>query len=480
MNKRFLVIGAPRESAKSTIINFDYVLHAIMFKRKNFIIMLSNPYKKGCAYLDAIKRELGENEEIRNELPRIEIVKDSEGDSIFRHQDGFEIRIMCKGVEQMGTIRGLKFKYSRPDLIILDDIEDDEMVKNPERRAELERNFDEAVVPAGEAGKCQYIIIGTILHDDSLLSKVLSKDKYPEYEKLIYKALNDYPKNPTSLWPEKWTVETLIKLMKDKPTVFAKEYQNDPASGSNIRFEKKDFRYWRNEQGRYILFGSENEVLSTGLLSDCRAAIACDLAWQEKRSGSADSTVILPGYLTSDSNILIEDYVCKIGMRPDEFIEQIFLMVKRLENVTKSSVPVGFEKAMLEKVTQWMLKKQMRAKNSFIITKELVWDADKETRIEIRLQPRYSQHTIFHKHGMGDLEHQLERFPSATHDDLIDAEQGLVQLLQYPKTMSAPQQEEDAFMWWRQQAIDAHKQPRFGYTGSKKTEIVIPARKSWR
>lgn len=457
MSKRFLVIGAPRESAKSTIINFDYVAHCIRFKRKRFIVIISNPFKKGAAYLDAIKREFAENDVLKNEFPSIKLVKDAEGDSIFRHRDGYEIKVLCKGVEQIGTIRGQKFKYSRPDLIICDDIEDDEMVKNPERRMELQNYFDEAVVPAGEQGVCQYIVIGTILHDDSQLSKMLSKDKYQEYHKLLYQALQDYPKQPTSLWPEKWTVDTLLRMMKEKPTVFAKEYQNDPASGSNVRFEKKDFRYWRNEQGRYILFGPENEVISTGLLSDCKAAIACDLAWKEKRSGAADSTVILPGYLTPDSNILIEDYVHKTGMRPDEFIEQIFVMVEKLEKVTGASVPVGFEKAMLENVTQWMMRKQMAYQNKFIMTKELVWDTDKESRIEIRLQPRYSQHSIFHKQGMGDLEHQLTRFPSAAHDDIVDAAQGLVQLLKYPKSARTKAEVSDLFDRLRNYAIESKK-----------------------
>lgn len=482
MAHRYLAIGAPRESAKSTIINFDYVSHAIRFKRKRFIVIISNPFKKGAAYLDSIKREFAENENLKTKFPEIKIVKDAEGDSIFKHADGFETKVLCKGVEQIGTIRGQKFKYSRPDLIVLDDIEDDEMVKNPDRRRELQDLYDEAVVPAGEAGVCQFIIIGTILHDDSQLAKMLSKDKYQEYHKILFQALNNYPKEPKSLWPEKWSVNTLLEMMKTKPTMFAKEYQNDPASGSNVRFEKKDFRYWRNENGRYILFGPENEVLTTGLLSDCKAAIACDLAWKEKRSSGADSTVILPGYLTPENYILLEDYIHKTGMRPDEFIEQIFLMVDRLEKITGSVIPVGFEKAMLEQVTQWMLKKEMRSQNRYIMTKELAWDADKETRIEIRLQPRYSQHSIFHKREMGDLEHQLVRFPSATHDDIIDAEQGLVQLLKYPKESKRQVQSSSLFDQLRQHAIDA-KKPASNFHGfGNRNNLAgrrIPARKTF-
>lgn len=475
-----LAIAAPREHAKSTVINFDFVAHCIVFKKKRFILIVSNPFKKGAAYLESVKKELVENEKLKSAFRGIKITKDAEGDSVFTHPDGFETKVMCKGVEQIGTIRGVKFKYSRPDLIVCDDIEDDEMVKNPDRRKELQDYFDEALVPAGERGICQIIVIGTILHDDSLLAKLLSKDKYPEYHKLFYRARNGDKPNYTALWPEKMTVEELNLLEKNKPSVFAKEYQNDPVSGSNVRFEKKDFRYWRNEQGRYLLFGPENEVLSTGLLSDCRAAIACDLAWSAKRSGAADSTVILPGYLTPDSNILFDDYVCKTGMRPDEFIEQIFIMVDRLEKVTGGSVPVGFEKAMLENVTQWMMKRDMKARNRFIQTKELVWDADKETRIEIRLQPRYSQHVIFHKQGMGDLEQQLLRFPSATHDDIIDCAQGIVQLLKFPKGKTKEDVVEDEFMRARQLAINA-KKPKQDFRGFGRKVMLrgIPSIRGW-
>ena len=472
LENRHVVIAAPRGFAKSTIVNFDYVFHSVIFKKKRFIVIISNPYKKGASFLDAIKKELGENDDLKNSYPGIRITRDAEGDSIFTHPDGFETRILCKGVDQIGSIRGLKFKFSRPDLIICDDIEDDELVKNPERRTELQKNYDEAVVPAGEYGKTQYVFIGTVMHDDSQLAKMLASDKYTEYKKLIFRALNE--KNE-SIWAENMSAEDLIALSKEKPTVFAKEFQNDPASGSNVRFDKKDFRYWRREDHRYLLFDDNNSIISTGKFTDCRAAIACDLAWKEKRS--SDSTVIMPGILTPDNYILLENYVEKKGMRPDEFIEQVHVMVDRLQTLTGSTVPVGFEKAMLEQVTQWFFRRDMKVRNKYILTKELLWDADKETRIEIRLAPRYAQHVIFHKQGMGDLEHQLLRFPSATHDDLVDSLQGLVQLLQFPKNKKEESSVDDlGFQKLRQFAIDSKKETLFHGFGQKGKDRVIGIR----
>lgn len=53
-------------------------------------------------------------------------------------EDGHMFRI-TKGAEQ--KIRGLKWNNKRPDLIICDDLENDEIVLNKERRAKFKRWF---------------------------------------------------------------------------------------------------------------------------------------------------------------------------------------------------------------------------------------------------------------------------------------------------------------------------------------------------
>jgi hypothetical protein len=108
---------------------------------------------------------------------------------------------------------------------------------------------------------------------------------------------------------------------------------------------------------------------------------------------------------------------------------------------------------MLEKVTLHILKREMRARNYFITTKDLKWGNDKVSRIEVQLEPRYSQGTIYHKVGMGDLEHQLMRFPSGTHDDIIDALQGLCQMLNFPKSKAKEVTNDTQFDWLRKHAI---------------------------
>jgi len=432
MKWRLFSVAAPRESAKSTMLVFLYPIHGIVFKRFRFIVLVSNTFKKASMHLDSIKKEFNDNKLLRETFPGIRITRDAEGDSEFAHLDGHEVRFICRGVDQLGSIRGVKFGAYRPDLILVDDMEDDELVKNPQRRRDLQQEYDEALIPAGESGRVQIINVGTILHDDCQMAKLISPDHYPEFYKLVYRAhINADKDNERSLWPEKWTLDWLKEMRANKPNVYSKELQNDPVSGVNVRFSREDFRYWKTNNGGYEILDVNGNVIGSGSLTDCKGAIACDLAWSEKKT--ADFCVLLPALLTPDSNILVDDYVAKKGMRPDEFIEQLFAMEERMVNMTGGAVPIGFEKSMLENVTQWLLKKEMRNRNKFLQTKELMWDHDKNTRIEIRLQPRYSQHTIFHKHGMGELEYQLERFPYGTNDDLCDGLQAVVQLLQFPK-----------------------------------------------
>jgi len=335
-----------------------------------------------------------------------------------------------------------------------DDIENDELVRSPERRLKLLEDFDNAVLPAGDI-ETQYFVVGTILHDDSLLAKLMSKNEYHEFEKVFFQGL--YRDKETgeqySLWDKKMTVEWLLDYKKHKPHTFAREIQNNPSASGTEEIDKRDFRYWRIENMNYMLFDNEGNIKAKGELSTCKAAIACDLAWEDKQE--SDYTAIVPVYLTPQSDILVEEFVCKKGVKPDEFEEILFNMEERLRAITNSTVPIGFEKAKLEKVMKWFLKQAMRRRNKFLMLKDLNCSKEKIERIVTVLQPRYSQHTIYHKRGMGDLETQLIRIRSTAHDDLADALGMAVRLLQFPKQIKKRMMDEDDnFMKLRQWNID--------------------------
>jgi hypothetical protein len=349
---------------------------------------------------------------------KIEISKDREGDSIFTHPDGFKTRVLCKGAEQIGSIRGEKFGAYRPDLILVDDLEADEQVANPEVRQALLERFKDALEPAIDPETGCIHVVGTILHEDSVMKKLITLGIFKQYRKLLYKAryIGKKSGETKSLWPERWTVEQLNEMEREEPSKFAKEYQNDPVSGMMSNFDKEDFRYWYIENGEYVLLDREDNIMSRGALSSCKGAIGIDLAWGEKKKD--DFSVLMPAYMTPNSEILIDEYISEKGMKPDKFVDYLFPMHSKVDRNCKGSCVVGFEKGKIEKIMKWFLKKEEQIRNKYIIKKDALWDNDKISRIVTRLQSRYKNHVIFHRRGMGDLEHQLLQTPSGKHDDL--------------------------------------------------------------
>jgi hypothetical protein len=490
LNYQYLAVVAPRGSSKSTLLTFLLPAWAICFKKHHHIVLLQSTFEKAATSIATIT-DLLRSDQVKTDFGMV-IEKDTKGEVIFRHPDGFRIRVIGKGAEQMSKIRGEKFGAWRPNLIIMDDLEDDVTAKNAELRVQTRQLFDRAVVKSVDKAKHQIIAIGTIFHDDCLISRLIHKDYYPDYKKLFYQVrmsrnsfnpvTETYEAEEYSLWPERWSMAEIQQEELDDPDTFSTEMMNNPSSGASAKFKKEDFREWRMADGQYLLYDDTGTIVSKGPMKDCVWAISCDLAWEERRT--SDFSVAMPGFLTPQNEILIDTYLCKRGLRPDELFEWLFVASARLQKLTGSVGYIGFEKAKLEKVVKWLLEKEMRKRGKFLLLKDLIWDSDKLQRIYTRLQPRYAQHVVYHQKGMDELEYQLIRIPSGTHDDLPDAEQGLCQLLSYPKQGSKPAAKttaEDEFKWWQKQTqIVKHPEKKSYVFGRKERIKEIPSSRSYR
>ena len=380
-DNKYTAIQAPRGSAKSTLLSFLKLTHRIAFKQKRFIIIVQNTYRKAVGTLENIKDEVRWNSLFGGDFG-ITLEKDAEGDTIFRSRDGFRTRVLCKGVEQIGSVRGEKFGAYRPDYILGDDMEDDEMVKSPERRQALRELFDNALIPAGDVKELDVDIVGTILHDDALMAHLVSPTEYTEYRKLFFKARFDNKVTGVreSLWPERWTVGELDEMERLKPDAFAKEMQGDPSSGSLETIHRSDFREWAIIENQAVLYDGDGQVVSRWRLTDCKAAVGIDLAWEEKKAN--DFAAVVPGLVTPANDLLVDTYIFKKGLRPDEFESIIFDMDARYTAMTGKRVCFGFEKAMLEKLMKWFLKETMRRTGKWLWFKDIAWGTtDKVARI---------------------------------------------------------------------------------------------------
>ena len=164
---KFVAISAPRGHAKSTAITFAFTLAAVLFRERSFVLLVSDTEAQAAGFLGLIKQELSENQDIRR-LFKLRLddrgepmfIKDSETELIAIFEDGQKFRIIAKGSEQ--KLRGLLWNGRRPDLIVCDDLENDEIVLNKDRRDKFKRWFYGALLPArSKDGIVRYI--GTIL-----------------------------------------------------------------------------------------------------------------------------------------------------------------------------------------------------------------------------------------------------------------------------------------------------------------------------
>jgi hypothetical protein len=153
-NDERIGIGAPRSHAKSTITDIVYLAWIICNKKAHFVLLTSDTYTQSALFLDGLKAELESNDRLKAFYGDLTSAKWAEGELV---TNGILIKAIGAGMK----VRGLKYKEFRPDLIIVDDLENDELVESKERREKLERWFNGALIPCLAKGG-RLIMIGTI------------------------------------------------------------------------------------------------------------------------------------------------------------------------------------------------------------------------------------------------------------------------------------------------------------------------------
>lgn len=115
----------------------------------------------------------------------------------FVTQDGFA----CFALGRGQSPRGLRKSASRPDYIVIDDLDDDELCRNPRRVRELTEWVKEALFGALDVGRGRFIMVGNLISKTSVLAEIAkTKGVYVSEVKAV-----DKEGNP--VWADKWTRE---------------------------------------------------------------------------------------------------------------------------------------------------------------------------------------------------------------------------------------------------------------------------------
>lgn len=411
---KFVAIAAPRGFAKSTAITLGYTLTKICFRESSFAIIVSDTEAQSILFLNDVKRELVENEDLMKMFGVRGLEKDSETDIIVRFDDGHLARVMAKGSEQ--KLRGLKWHSKRPDLIVCDDIENDELVMNKERREKFQRWFNSALLPI-RSDKGIIRVVGTILHADSLLEGFMprERDKFT-----VDTGLKLYSTKPSGwlgikyqahtkdweklLWEAKAPKEELMRLRnmyaeKGQLDLYSQEYLNRPIDESNTHFRRSDFLDLTDEDRKKGL----------------TYYVTCDLAVTTK--SVSDYSVFMVAGMDAEGYVQLR-HVIKGRYDSLEIIEILGELVRRYDPVMVVTEKGTIVNSIMPAIQRWMLEN-----NTFFRFELFASTQDKLQRSQaIRLRARAGRVKVDKKADWWeDLEEELMQFPRSAHDDQVDA-----------------------------------------------------------
>ena len=233
-------IAAPRNHAKSSALTHDFLICAVIWRFQEYVILVGSTEEMAIEHLGDIAKELKENEALISHFHIKGFVVDQRTDIIVEFEDGHQFRIIARGAEQ--KIRGRKWRGKRPGLILFDDIEDDEQVSSRDRRIKFRRWFFRACKQALRDGG----LIrghGTILQEDSLLSRLMRNDTW---KTVIYKAHKSFDDFSEILWPEKFPESRLREIRQEfinegDAAGYSQEYLNDPFDSDDAFLKKEQF-----------------------------------------------------------------------------------------------------------------------------------------------------------------------------------------------------------------------------------------------
>jgi len=410
-----IAIAAPRGIGKTTVARC-LAQKSIVFRDLNFICYVSKSATFAEMQTENIKRELLSNNEVKGLFGSVKVNDASDIDESFSKSSWTaygKTLILPRGAGQQ--IRGLNWSGNRPQLIIIDDLEDKKEVKNPDNRSFLKSWFYSDLMKSVNRylNDWRVVYIDTIKHEDSLLQNLIDADDWASLN------LSLVDENFESLVPDYMTTEEILadKDAHEKAGMldtFYMEYCNMPISTEDAVFKPEYINHYSETDAKFQSRLNLGKI-ETVLLADPAKTV---------KMHSAESAVVGVGIDAEAGRYYVRD-VSAGKFYPDEFYDNIFNMAARLDAKT-----LGVEVTSLNEFIVQPLKNEMHKRGEFLTLLELNAVRKKEERIAA-LAPLYRQGYIFHNRNCcAPLEAQLFAFPRPARFDIMDALAYLIKMLE--------------------------------------------------
>ena len=275
------------------------------------------------------------------------------------------------------------------------------------------------------------ILIGTVLHYDSVLSRFL---KNPLWHRKVFKAIIHWPdrmdlwerfehllitgetpakgeaealalyeanraemdKGAQVSWPAlRPLVKLMIKRAREGHAAFDSEQQNDPIAGDDAPFAHS-IRFWVNRLPDWVFYG------------------ACDPSLGKSGSGRDPSAIVVGGWQREQGILSVVEAQIKKRV-PDRIISDVIEMQREY-----GCIVWGFESVQFQEFLRTELVKRSAQAGVPVPARALIPIADKLLRIE-SLQPHMHNGLLLLHSSQTTLIDQFRHFPKADHDDGPDA-----------------------------------------------------------
>jgi len=406
-----IAIAAPRGIGKTSVAR-TVAMRSILFRLQKFIVYISNSATSAEMQTENIKRDLISNSQIRKLFGNIKdaIDKDAGIDESFSKASWTafgDTFILPRGSGQQ--VRGLNWANHRPELVIIDDLENKDEIRSEENRKKLKDWFWSDLMKTEDrySKGCIFIYIDTIKHEDSLLVDLIES---PEWASIQLSICDDNYKSydPNYMTDDEILAEVAEHRRLGTLDAFYMERMNVPISKEDAVFKQEYFKYFE-DQGDHILVDGER-VSTRNLLHVTITDPARTVKLQ-----SADSAVLTVAVDRTSKRIFIRDIVAE-KFYPDQLYAEMFRQVQLY-----SSFILGYEVTGLSQFIIQPVENECRVRGIHPLIMELPPKGRKEDRVA-SLAPSYRLGYMYHNpNNCGKLEGQLLGFPRSKLWDVMDA-----------------------------------------------------------
>ena len=343
------------------------------------------------------------------------------------------------------------------DHLILDDLVTRENSTTREQMQKV-KDFYKACFPLRDNPSVPIDVVGTRWDDGDLYGDLEDQSKEEDSEIEVVKVPCRIDSQPT--FPERYPIKELLKIKREMGSyLFSCCYDLDPVPTEEQVFKDTYFKYFKYDIRTKTIIRDDGEKIPLG-----NCYMAADGATEE---GRGDFSSIVVGFKDSKENIYIIDVFWK-QRDPSDFLDDL-----KVHYMKWNCIKYGIQKAVVEKMLSSFMKKKQREEKFYMNCEPLGINTRMNKEFAIKqMQPWYEAGAVWHndKFRGTEFEDELLRFPKAKHDDIIDAEQMLFEIIR-PSSKAVQSQEYDrnSLEMWKRRLKRALNTNRF----SDATEAYI-------